>query len=390
MNNNIIQFYMSELLSQGGYGCVYYPALTCSGKSESTKNHVSKLQRNDWAAQNEINIGKLIKQITNYEVYFLPITSSCDISLSSVDDKLLKDCKVVQKKPDHDFVLMKMDYLENTSFTDYLKSKGETNSHLLLKIVESYKNLVSSIGLLSDNDIVHHDLKIDNILIRADDGLPIIIDFGISLNMKNISETDINTLNDYFYVHAPDYYPWSLDLHIINYIVQVRSDGAYGPIHFEELKEIAEDYCKSNVALDIFSEQFKSAYKEKCFVYIKSLVGKRNNEILRILLNNYKTWDVYALSIIYIRLIGHIFNNKFPKTQFLADFLQLNLINISPNPNERLPYTKTIKYIVDMISKENSIKDLSKTINSITINSDELSSSIQAGQEELNKLRQKI
>ena len=67
---------MSELLSQGGYGCVYYPALTCSGKSESSKKHVSKLQRKDWAAQNEIEIGNKIITIPNYKLYFLPITSS--------------------------------------------------------------------------------------------------------------------------------------------------------------------------------------------------------------------------------------------------------------------------------------------------------------------------
>ena len=91
---------MSELLSQGGYGCVYHPALSCSGKAESSKKSVSKLQRNDWAAKNEIEIGKIVKKISNYSSFFLPITSSCDIKISSVDNKLLKDCRVVQKRPD--------------------------------------------------------------------------------------------------------------------------------------------------------------------------------------------------------------------------------------------------------------------------------------------------
>ena len=161
-----------------------------------------------------------------------------------------------------------------------MKSRGETNAHLLLKIVESFKNLASSLGKLADIDVVHHDLKLDNILIGSRDGLPIIIDFGISLNMKNISETD-ERLNDFFYVHAPDYYPWSLDIHIINYIVQVRSDGEYGPINFEELKEIADEYCRGNLALDLFSDNFKKAYNKKCYSYINSLVGKRNNEVLK-------------------------------------------------------------------------------------------------------------
>ncbi len=380
---------MSELLSQGGYGCVYHPALTCSGKAESSKKSVAKLQRKDWAAENEIEIGKLIKKISNYSSFFLPITSSCDIKISSIDDKLVKDCRVIQKRPDADFVLMKMEYLENITFTDYLKSKGETNSHLLLKIVESYNNLASSLGKLVDMNIVHHDLKLDNILIGSNNNLPIIIDFGISLNMKNISETD-EKLKDYFYVHAPDYYPWSLDIHIINYIVQVRSDGEYGPINFEELKEIADEYCRGNLALDVFSDSFRKAYNEKCYSYLRSLVGKRNNEILRILLNNYKSWDIYALSVIYLRLIGYIFNNKYPKTKFLAEFIQLNLINISPNPNERLSCKDSVKYIDDLISKENSLRDLSKTIKSITIDNEVLSQSIEEGKVQLNARQKRI
>ena len=197
-------------------------------------------------------------------------------------------------------------------------------------------------------------------------------------------------LNDYFYVSAPDYYPWSLDLHIINYIVQIRSDGDYGEINFEELKEIADEYCRGNLALDLFSDDFRKAYVNKCYKYIESLVGKRNDELMRILLHNYKTWDMYALSIIYIRLIGYIFNNKYPETKFLSEFVQLNLINISPNPNERFSYKETINYIDDIISKENSLRDLSKTIKSITIDDESLASTIEEGNKELQKRQKRI
>ena len=380
---------MSELLSQGGYGCVYHPALTCSGKAESTQKSVSKLQRKDWASRNEIEIGKMVKKIKNYSSFFLPITSSCDINISSIDDKLIKDCRVITKRPDSDFILMKMDYLENIQFTDYLKSKGESNAHLLLKLVESYKNLSSSIGKLSDQDIVHHDLKLDNILIGSNDNLPIIIDFGISLNMKDIDEND-SRLNDYFYVHAPDYYPWSLDLHIVNYIVQVRSDGDYGEINFDELKEIVDEYCQGNLALDLFSDDFKNSFQDKSYNYVKTLVGKTNKELIKSLLKNYKSWDMYSLSIIYLRLIGFIFNNKYPETKFLSEFVQLNLINISPDPNERLSYNDTIKYINDLISKENSLRDLSKTIKSITLNDESLSISIENDNKELQKRQKRI
>ena len=35
----------SKLLSQGGFGCIYYPGLKCNGKPQNNKNVVSKLQK---------------------------------------------------------------------------------------------------------------------------------------------------------------------------------------------------------------------------------------------------------------------------------------------------------------------------------------------------------
>ena len=58
-------------------------------KPNPLKKSVSKLQRKDWAAQNEIEIGKIrLKKLVIMSSFFLPITSSCDIKISSVDNKL--------------------------------------------------------------------------------------------------------------------------------------------------------------------------------------------------------------------------------------------------------------------------------------------------------------
>ena len=61
---------MSKLLSQGGFGCVYHPGIKCDG-SKDKKKYVSKLQINDYTAVNEVQIGKLIKSIPNYNLFFI-------------------------------------------------------------------------------------------------------------------------------------------------------------------------------------------------------------------------------------------------------------------------------------------------------------------------------
>jgi len=359
---------MSNLLSQGGYGCVYHPSISCSGKADKSKLYVSKLQRNDWAATNEIEIGKLIKKIKDYQLYFLPITSSCDINLSNVDKNLLTECKVVQKRPDAEFVLMKMDYLENISFTKYLSSNTESQDFMLSKLVQSYLSITKNIGILNDNGIVHHDLKIDNILIGSQTLLPVIIDFGISLNIKNITVDDKKKLDDYFYVDAPDYYPWSIEIHIVNYIVQSRFDDDYGNLTSMELREIAKGWVDGNVALDIMSEKFKQDFLKKTYQYTDQFHGMNNNEVIEKILSTYLKWDIYAISIIFLKIISFLYEGGFPDTNFLSEFTQLCLINLSPNPNDRLTCDESIKYLLDIISREDAILDLTNTIISISAN----------------------
>ena len=57
---------MSKLLSQGGYGCVYYPGISCTGETSNDKKYISKLQANEIWTRREISIGKIVASINNY------------------------------------------------------------------------------------------------------------------------------------------------------------------------------------------------------------------------------------------------------------------------------------------------------------------------------------
>ena len=107
---------MSQLLSQGGFGCVYHPGIKCNGNTDK-KKYVSKLQINDYTAVNEVQIGKVIKTISNYKLFFLPIIDYCKINATELDSELIQKCNTLHEKTD--LVLMKMNYMKNKSFFDY-------------------------------------------------------------------------------------------------------------------------------------------------------------------------------------------------------------------------------------------------------------------------------
>ena len=74
----------SEILDQGGFGCIYYPGITCKGNQSKRKNTVTKLQLKSFNSKNEIKIGKMIKSITDYDNFFVHIFNWVFFNLISI------------------------------------------------------------------------------------------------------------------------------------------------------------------------------------------------------------------------------------------------------------------------------------------------------------------
>lgn len=337
---------MSKLLGQGGYGCVYWPEIMCSGKI-GTDKYVSKIQKNNWAAKNEFKVGKLVQTIPNYKKRFVPALSSCDIKLKTIDKDIIKNCDVI-KKGEGQFVVMKFPYLKHTDFNVFFLE----TSHKLYYAVEQYKYLVKSLEFLSDKGIIHHDFKMDNIIINHLHR-PIIIDFGISIDKKYVKKD----LDNSFYVYAPEYYPWCFEIHLFNFIVQIREkNDTIHPITKKELLRVVDEYMERTTFFKLFSPEFNKKYKQSLYFYIQSYIHKTNKELTDMLLKTFKTWDLVAVSILFIKVLNVIYKGQLPKTKFIGGFMEILLMNINPYPDKRLTHKETIKRLGTL--RKNSAGDL--------------------------------
>jgi serine/threonine protein kinase len=306
---------MSKLIDQGGFGCVFYPGFNCKSDFKKTDNKlVSKLQMNTFNARNEIYIGSLIQKISNYQLYYLPVISSCNITMASISQDIIDKCDIIEKGNDK-YKILELPYLQNISFDTLFSDSTRSIRHLFLTFIETYKYVAIAIGNLIDNNIVHFDIKEQNILYSTKYENPILIDFGLSIPINKISNSN---LKDYFYIYAPDYYLWPLEVHIINYILY---EG-----------KLTTDSIKRTASINYFSK----------FIKLDSAT------IIIQLLNFFKTWDLYSLSIMYLKFFNKLFKKGYFDNNFIILFSQLLLQNISPFPESRYSSIETQKKYTDI------------------------------------------
>jgi len=154
------------MLSYGAYGCVYHPS------TDGDEKTVSKVVNQEYSLK-EIEISKRIKQIPDYQEYFVPIESWFPIQSVKV-----KKCKALYSEAK--FMVLNMPYLVSVpgKFTK-----------------ETFNKLTYSLELLIKHDLVHFDVKEGNILFTPK---PFLIDYGISIDMKKLER---DTYSKAFFIY---------------------------------------------------------------------------------------------------------------------------------------------------------------------------------------------
>ena len=352
---------MSKICQKQDYGCVYYPGFNCDSNYLSNTNMISKLQIYDSVAKNELFFGEIICKINNYRFYFLPVINSCEINTAKVSIKNIEHCKIINDKIDNKYILMNMEYDYNISFKNIFIDNKKSKKHRILLYIDSFKYLCLSLQKLLDNNIIHFDIKENNIVFNKKTENPLIIDFGISILIKNIiqnkSLVSKEILKKYFYKYEPTYYVWPLEVHVISYLLH---ESPF--LNNDSIKVIVSNYVNNNKALNIFSEVLKNDYFNICVKYLSKYIKYSDTAIIQKLISFCNTWDMYSLSIIYLKYLRYLFFDGFINNSFTTKISQILLINIHPNPDIRINPTDSNKQINDLLYMDNNSKSYQKLI----------------------------
>jgi serine/threonine protein kinase len=356
---------------------LYHPGIECSGKPMDDQRYATKLVVKDEVADNEVDIGDIVKGIVNYGVNFVPVIDTCAVKLEKVhrhNPTALNKCDIVPKeakgakgakkkaKTDPKFILMKMPYIDSLYFYEYIDAMGENKKKIISCIFDTYSYLIESIEQLVEHDVVHHDLKLQNILMNLKTDTPIIIDFGLSIPMKRVGQDAFWATH--FYKYAPEYYVWPLEVHVINYLQNVTD-----ALSHDDVTSICERFVNANAALSIFSKGFRTRYLKTCIEQCDQWVGVDRVTARAALVESWPTWDNYALSIAYLQNLEFISSKHgFTNNHLVIDYVELLLMNVHPDPARRKTVSDTKRAFTDLFYMNKNVETYDNLVENFNVN----------------------
>lgn len=331
-----------KMVSQGAYGCIYRPGLTCSGKPNASKNFVTKLQKRNRTADNEIAIGKIIAGIPTYQYRYAPVVQSCPVQLSAIDPIYVKKCDVAKKSlarrekgPDL-FTLNKIKYAGSETLETYLTRRLSSGGYFLPKFYEMHLYLLRSVQLLADAKVVHYDLKENNIMYDATNHVPVIIDFGLSVNMATIlaPRAPSEAYKYAFYTHYEKYPPWCLEIVLASYLVQNKQTTNWmtSRVNAADLGRVVDAYFLSNGAVRTIADRDPTAVNKSRVAWralVASLDKLTGKQAVDRLASTWVSWDNFGIAVIFLFL-----------------WAQYNLDRLDPSPVTEQYYTAVVNVIL--------------------------------------------
>ena len=347
---------MVKIVNQGAYGCIFYPGFTCDGKLRKRGDkYITKVQRKISTSRTEEDIGKIITTIKNYDEYYAPVIESCPVAIATLQNDEMKRCDFLRdpKARELTYQSNKIKYVGKHSLGDYLFDVSKKHpKQLYRRIVTSYLHLLQGLVFLSDKNIVHYDIKDNNVIVQTKTGNPIFIDFGLSI--------DQFPMPDYtsFYTYSPDYEPWCFDICLINHILHKAVDKTTNewettPISKATIHEVLDEFLMKNTAwVEYFSEEERKEYRTRLQPRIESWDKKPAGEIIKELVAGWKSWDNYAVAVLFLGYF-HTFeldNTMIPNVQTFVSILKQICMS---SPADRPTASETMSEVKTKLKKIN-------------------------------------
>jgi len=333
----------STFLGQGSYGCVYKKKLKCldgekllvsprirSGALTKLQNNevLSKIFINKKYATREIEIGKEIVKISNYENYYSPVLKNCNVSLGQIKSEDIEKCTLIDVATTESYFTTMTKYVKGQTLNKYLIEYKKTNQKYTIdnKIIYIHTCLMKSIDNLISHGIIHFDLSEANIIMDVTDR-PIMIDFGMSIKTENIKTEEEFKYEFGHYSAFVDstskklelYEPWCVEIIILLYLNQMEPT-TINKEHIEEMKSLSDEYINLlKMENNYFTQNEIDKYKSSKHNLYEKMKGETTLEASKELLKTSINWDKYAVTITCLKYLSQ--ENKLEKINQMKEII---------------------------------------------------------------------
>jgi len=360
-DNNIIinEEKGAKILATGSSSCIFRPNIPCRNSNDIIDNNkISKIvygKKSDKYLQQEKKINTLIKKISGYNEWALIYDKFCKAPLygnilKNYDKNISKCMDKYYEDKFNDTNNMMIGLYGGDTFEDYLVQKVFRNNsknidksmyNLLIKM----KPLFYGLTKLYDNNLIHLDIKVNNIVIH--NNVFKYIDFGLSSELKDFKHLKNRSLSE---LNNNRYYLWYPLEYIYLHLSNNESD-------IELLKmNKRKHYDKGVKIYKLLGYDFK-----KCLEHCIKNNNKNNPKEL------YSMIDIFSLGIMIPYLFIDYNQTKYIKSSlFLKELFNLFSNMCNPDHNKRIKPIECLKLYNDLISKYSLLKKGSKKISKKT------------------------
>jgi serine/threonine protein kinase len=197
--------YMSStIIGEGSYGCVMKPSLPCKNKTISYKNKISKWMLTDSAIK-EIQEYALVGNADTKEEFSTGKPISCSLKENTMTWKAISKCRLMNNKfknktmkqvgAETALLIINDGGLDLEKWAKTIKKRDEKGK--INDFWRETERLFRGIKLFQEHDLVHHDIKPQNIVYMEKNRRVNYIDFGLmrSLKTEGAKCRDINRCN---------------------------------------------------------------------------------------------------------------------------------------------------------------------------------------------------
>jgi hypothetical protein len=292
---------------------------------------------------NEVNICHKISQIPYYSNFFSILEDYEVLNISQLNEDIIEKLKDIENIQ---YYLFKYSDRNSIDFIDFLYNFTSIKK-LILGMIDSFSHLLYGLHLLNENNLCFFDVSPKNIVYLENfREKPVLRNLRFSLDLKILDyryfSHILNKLDDFTYQ--------PFEIHILFYFVNHNITT----ISYSFIEEFCENFVENLNILTLFSENYKTFYKEKCIETMKKYINNSKKAIIDDILERSDKWDVYGISMIYLQIFGCISRIFSLKGTFISKITIELSKNLHPDSDKRMSLEETLNTFNKLLNEQDN------------------------------------